>query len=78
MSPLEITIQEAAAASLKKDHPKFFDAVKVLITDQKQTPKQVDLFFQNRFGLRKGHPVRELAYQAALSIERKYKDAHAQ
>lgn len=73
MNSLTHTIEDNAAEGLKKLNPKLFDLINTGIRRDKLTPKKVDKYIQLRFGLKKGHPVRDMCYLASLSIERKTK-----
>jgi hypothetical protein len=66
-----ITIEDGAADALKKSNPKLFDLIDTAIRRDKLTPKKIDKYIQLRFGLKKGHIVRDMCYLAALSIQRK-------
>lgn len=69
---LETTIEDGAVGALKKQNSKLLNAVNDLV-NAGRTPKQIDSFIEGRFGLKKGHPVRDLCYLAALSLARKVK-----
>lgn len=66
---IEEVIEDAAVDTLQKQNAKLLRAVRDLVRTG-QTPNQIDSFVANRFGLKKGHPVRDLCYLAACSIER--------
>ena len=70
---LNTTIEDAAVDALKKKNQKLLDLISTAIRRDKQTPKQIDYFIHRRFGFKKGHPIRDLCYLAACSIERKAK-----
>lgn len=66
-------IEDGASDSLKKVNPKLFDLIDTGIRRDKLTPKKIDRYIHIRFGLKKGHPVRDMCYLAATSIERRAK-----
>jgi hypothetical protein len=63
-------IEDGAASALKKSNPKLFDLINTGIKRDKLTPAKIDKYIHIRFGLKKGHPVRDMCYLAALSIQR--------
>jgi len=65
----EKVIEDAAIEALQKQNAKLLSAVRDLVRAG-QTPNQVDRFIATRFGLKKGHPVRDLCYFAARSLAR--------
>lgn len=66
-----VIIEDGAADALKKVDPKLFDLIDTAIRRDKLTPRKIDKYIHLRFGLRKGHPVRDMCYLAAESISRK-------
>ncbi len=73
MNELKVTVEDIAAEGLKRGNPKLFELIDTGIRRDKLTPKKIDKYIQYRFGLKKGHPVRDMCYLAAISIERKAK-----
>lgn len=69
METNETVIEDAAIKALQKQNVKLLMAVRELVRTG-QTPNQVDRFIATRFGLKKGHPVRDLCYFAAKSLSR--------
>lgn len=71
MNALNQTIEDGAADALKKSNPKLFELIDTGIRRDNLTPSRIDRYIRLRFGLKKGHPVRDMCYMAALSIARK-------
>lgn len=71
----QIVIEDGAADTLKQINPKLFDLIETGIKRDKLTPAKIDKFIRRRFGYKKGHVIRDTCYLAALSIQRKSKQA---
>lgn len=72
MKTLDHTMEDAAVDIIKGKEPKLFETISTLI-ERGQSAKQIDRFIARRLGLSKGNPVRDMAYLAACSLERKKK-----